>query len=92
MPASERARVVSGLPEQTCHVSCVELVELVESVLEPKRVKVDQHERVSQREQSRHVEVVLSCVAFGEPVDLDCGLIPQRDNISGRVLALEKGK
>ena len=75
--ASECASVVSVLPEQTCHVGCVEFVELVGEEVDSRFVVVDQPEQVVQHQQSRHVEVVLGCVALGEPVGRACGLIPQ---------------
>ena len=57
--ARECASVVSVLPEQTCHVGCVEFVELVGEEVDSRFVVVDQPEQVVQHQQSRHVEVVL---------------------------------
>ena len=73
--ASECAPGTSVLHEQTCHVGCVELVELVGKEVGSRCVAVDQLEHVVQSEQSK--QVVLGCVALGEPVGRACGLIPQ---------------
>ena len=73
--ASECAPGTSVLHEQTCHVGCVELVELVSKEVDSRFVAVDQLEHVVQSEQSE--QVVLGCVALGEPVGRACGLIPQ---------------
>ena len=81
--ASECAPGTSVLHEQTCHVGCVELVELVGKEVDSRCVAVDQLEHVVQSEQSE--QVVLGCVALGEPVGRAYGLIPQGN------IASEKG-
>ena len=88
--ASECASVVSVLPEQTCHVGCVEFVELVGEEVDSRFVVVDQPEQVVQHQQSRHVEVVLGCVALGEPVGRACGLIPQGNIAPQKCLSDER--
>ena len=88
--ARECASVVSVLPEQTCHVGCVECVELVGKEVDSRHVVVDQPEQVVQHQQSRHVEVVLGCVALGEPSGHACGLIPQGNIAPEKGLSDEK--
>ena len=88
--ARECASVVSVLPEQTCHVGCVECVELVGKEVDSRCVVAGQPEQVVQSEQSKHVEVVLGCVALGEPVGRACGLIPQGNIASKKGLSDEK--
>ena len=60
--ASECAPGTSVLHEQTCHVGCVELVELVGKEVGSRCVAVDQLEHVVQSERSK--QVVLGCVGW----------------------------